>query len=219
MQIIFSKKFKQGDTIVESMFAFAIFGLVAMVVTQMMQHGARINQMALEVNLAREQITAQAEMLRLANTSHVSEYIQSSNNASLQSDLWRDIASRAVTQVSTLESFINSDGTCAPAPPHAFVLDPNSNRADQVLYHGNSLTSASTFPRLTYQNSDDDNDIDRNRREFRSAEGIWVEAVRSGTVAPGLSRQYYDFIIRTCWQSMASPVPTTLETLVRLYAP
>ena len=57
-------------------------------------------------------------------------------------------------------------------------------------------------------------------REVYSAEGIWVFSVKGDTNGT-LSKkpQFYDFYIRTCWQSVGTRAPSTINTLVRLYNP
>lgn len=51
-----------------------------------------------------------------------------------------------------------------------------------------------------------------------SAEGIWIDVAGNNTT--NLKRSdYFDFYVRTCWQSAGTRVPSTLTTVVRLYNP
>ncbi len=94
------------------------------------------------------------------------------------------------------------------------------------------------YPRLTYTTFKFNRDINdgsgKNRgttnedtlaesdiyREIYSAEGIWVFTVEGEkTSAVSGKPQYYDFYIRTCWQSVGAKAPSTINTIVRLYNP
>ena len=57
-------------------------------------------------------------------------------------------------------------------------------------------------------------------REVYSAEGIWVFTVQGEKTGAITGKpQYYDFYIRTCWQSLGAKAPSTVNTIVRLYNP
>jgi len=58
---------RRGDTIIEVMLAVTIFSLVAIGAMTMMNSGLSIAQRSLEVTQARQQIDAQAEMLRFVH--------------------------------------------------------------------------------------------------------------------------------------------------------
>lgn len=208
---------RRGDTIVETMFAFAIFGLIAIINIQIMQRGTRLNQSALEINLAREQITSQAEALRLLNSAYIAEFISNQGNQSAclpNSNTPKCIWERVINQKVNPDSIISlsevANSRCT-APGNAFVLDYRFNGLPQM--RKTALQTAKLFPRIVYRNATDSNDIESGvSYVYQSAEGIWVEAVNGdGT--------YYDFLIRACWDSPAGQVPTTLETMVRLYVP
>lgn len=203
-------KVKRGDTIIETMFAFAVFGLIAITTIQIMQQGTRINQTALEVSLAREQLTAQAEALRLANTAYINEYIRTKGNVPTDS-LWAKITSRLVGSVANLGSYVGSDGRCRDIPGLAFVLDPMSQSSG--AYRTYNMLKAEIYPRLLYDGKDNIT-IDQTGSLTRS-EGIWIEA----KAGPGVQPKFYDFMVRACWQSTSSSRASTLETLVRLYVP
>ena len=61
--------------------------------------------------------------------------------------------------------------------------------------YSENLTMAQTFPQIV----------------GNQAQGLWVEPIR-GT-------GYFDFHIRACWVAPGNQAPTTLGTIVRLYAP
>lgn len=67
------KSTKRGDTIIEVMFAFAIFSLVAVISVSMMNLGIASSERSLELVTARNELNAQAEALRFIHSSYVSE--------------------------------------------------------------------------------------------------------------------------------------------------
>ena len=108
------------------------------------------------------------------------------------------------------------------------IISPNPADEDDRNLH----TSA-TYPRLLYgiefNNSDDNtlSDADSSdvnySQSFYSAEGIWVTAVQSDdgldcTSEGGDFRpDFYDFYIRTCWDSPGGNSSNTVGSTVRLY--
>ncbi|MGI6612278.1 MAG: hypothetical protein ACOX0Z_01720 [Candidatus Nanosyncoccaceae bacterium] len=240
MQLKKSKiKVRRGDTIVETMFAFAVFGLVAIINIQIMQRGTRLNQTALEINLVREQITAQAEALRLINSAYIAEYVKNQGAISPDSEvntLWKNITGREVVpgDIKPLSQYIKKSGNydvCDNAPVgHAFILDYRYRHGLPQIKTGSSvLQKAELFSRVRYSLSGitepgagiDANIIEKGANyTFQSADGIWIEVVGSGSdPVDGDKYKYFDFLIRACWDSPASRTPTTLETMVRLHVP
>ena len=64
---------KRGDTLIEVMFAFAIFSLVAIMSVTMMNLGLAASERSLEVVTVRNEINAQAEALRFIHSSYIAE--------------------------------------------------------------------------------------------------------------------------------------------------
>src|SRR5674476_81397 len=64
----------RGDTLVEVLFATAVFSLVAVGCLSIMNQGAATAQRALEITLVRNEIDAQAETLRFLNASYIQAY-------------------------------------------------------------------------------------------------------------------------------------------------
>lgn len=64
---------KRGDTIIEIMFAFAIFTLIAIITITMMNLGLAASERSLELVTARNELNAQAEALRFIHSSYISE--------------------------------------------------------------------------------------------------------------------------------------------------
>ena len=95
--------------------------------------------------------------------------------------------------------------------------------ANKVLY------DTATYPRLVYPTtatgetlSERDNLSNYDTRlNLSRAEGIWVTAIQSQktvSVAGTNKPEYYDFYIRTCWDS-ADDTSSTISTTIRLYNP
>lgn len=64
---------KRGDTIIEVMFAFAIFTMVAIVSVMIMNSGIAASERSLELVTARNELNAQAEALRFIHSSYIAE--------------------------------------------------------------------------------------------------------------------------------------------------
>jgi len=105
-----------------------------------------------------------------------------------------------------------------------------------VIYKNNpgKFGAPSLYPRIIYRKdggstSDTTDDISLDKGEkvnnlynrIATAEGIWIDvAGNKGDNGENIARSdYYDFYIRTCWQSAGTRVPSTLTTVVRLYNP
>lgn len=64
---------KRGDTLIEVMFAFSVFSLVAILTVTMMNLGVAASERSLEVVTVRNEINAQAEALRFIHSSYIAE--------------------------------------------------------------------------------------------------------------------------------------------------
>lgn len=201
-------KFKKGDTLIEVMFAVSVFAAIMVGGLALMNSGLAKTQGTLQLSMARNAIDSQAEALRYLNASYIANYPNVSSSASATQ--WSNIATRAsYGRASNLQS---CPANTSEFPDGAFVIDTQSITRQE----GSRLRPASTYPRLVYSSGgvevNDSNLIaDKNRLNFRQAEGIWIEPVRGDG--------YYDFHIRACWNAPGSNAPTTLGTIVRLYAP
>lgn len=104
---------KRGDTIIEVMFALAVFCLVAILSIAMMNTGVNSAENALEVVTARNELNAQAEALRFIHSSYISEKtLPSLTDPSYRpgekyqqyEQLWNTIVSNAITPTQAKES-------------------------------------------------------------------------------------------------------------------
>lgn len=107
-----SQQVKRGDTIIEVMFAFAIFSLIAIITITMMHLGLAASERSLELVTARNELNAQAEALRFIHSSYISELTlptwgnlspaeQNDPNVKYQqfADLWETLIDNTVNPV------------------------------------------------------------------------------------------------------------------------
>ena len=103
-------------------------------------------------------------------------------------------------------------------------------RKGEIIVDKSRLAEASLYPRVIYKqntsSSSSTDDLNLNEGDIvdnlynlvSSAEGIWIDVAGNNQSNPQRS-DFFDFYIRTCWQSAGTRVPSTLTTVVRLYNP
>ena len=193
---------ERGDTIIEVLFAVAIFSMIAVGSLTIMNQGTQAAQRALEITLVRQEMDAQAETLRFLHQSYVATYQRGVTPAvGTPAYEWTRVASRSVAAASGYGA--NGATTCPAMPGSRFVLNTHTAELSTVT----PVPATGTFAQLRYSSP----------TTLSSAQGIWVEAV-SSPVVPGQAG-FLDFHIRTCWESPGSPSVMTLGTIVRLYEP
>jgi len=202
-----------GDTLIEVLFAVAIFSLVAVGGLSIMNQGLSTAQRSLEITLVRQEINSQAETLRFLNASYNAAYRPGTTIADYPSTTparqWAIMLSVTNTKVSDFG--LTPAGTCPGLTDHpgSFIL--NTHSAKFVSLSTSNFEKAKTFAKVNY-------DIAGN---VSLVDGVWVEAIRS-VIPLGYNQDnadYIDFHIRACWDSPGQSVPVTLGTIVRLYEP
>jgi len=282
-------KYKRGDTLIEVLFAIVIFCLVAVIAVSLMNQGVATAQSSLEINMARNEIDAQAEALRFIQNSFLAErelsleqqqYVQvwrkitgdpSTGGYAIEPDRLSDFNLRpdgsslttcsALYEVGAPGSISNDYGFALNTrllQPANLSLDYNDfmgaddqnygHLIDQIVIQSHGAFSSKfgpspVQPRIIYTYSGsavvDDNPAESSEsgsltegnpdvgnrlyRKVSRVEGLWVVAVKGGRIydyGDGDRRaEYYDFHIRTCWNSIGRATPTTIGTIVRLYNP
>lgn len=194
-------KRQQGDTIIEVLFATTIFSMIAVGALSIMNQGTALAQRSLEITLAREQIDAQADALRLLNQAYITDFGRNGT----ATEKWNSIVTaNAVTQAVPFESIVSDNKCTLPIPAQKpFAL--NVQKLDSVNPVVPLSADAGTYAQVRYD------------LPLPVSEGLWVQAVRSPIIAGEAG--YYDFHIRACWQSPGDIRPVTLGTIVRLYEP
>jgi len=206
---LIKNSFQHGDTLVEVLFATAVFSLVAVSCMSIMNQGAATAQRALEISLVRNEIDAQAETLRFLNASYIAAFPNNVNSG--PASQWKDMQEYIVKQDKINGSDDNttniSISNCSNSiPADAFILNAHQALFNQPEGNNKPVDTVITFSQVNY-NSDDN---------ISSAQGIWIETAR---VWPEGDVGYIDFHIRACWDSPGQSMPVTLGTIVRLYEP
>lgn len=178
---------QRGDTIVETIVAFAVFSAVAVGTIAVMNRGVAMAQRSLEVTLVREQIDGQAELLR---------YIRSNVPT-----VWAELTKPARI-VSSPAALSSSPTTCSTPHSRGYFLRGTSGGASDPTFTG---ASGSNYAAPAVYAAVD--------HTTNKSYGVWVET----TEAEYSAKKAYDFRIHACWQSVGSDVPVTLGTIVRLY--
>lgn len=205
---------QQGDTLIEVMFAFAIFALVAVGSLTIMNQGIAAAQRSLEITLVRAQMDAQAEAIRYIHQAYVSAYQKGgpAPSTGLAAE-WVKMTNKASGKGADVASaFGQANGpTCPSTTPgqRPFIL----NARTASVWGSVPLASApagSSLPPFSQVVYNPDSSVSQ-------AYGIWVEAVPSSLNPNGTG--FVDFHIRSCWSGPGSATPVTLGTIVRLYEP
>lgn len=146
------KSRSRGDTIVETIIAFAIFSAVVVGTILVMNRGVAMAQRSLEVTLTREHIDGQGEMLR---------YIR--NNIP---GLWTQLT--APERIERNPAPLTSATNTCPAPTgQAYFIRGGNNASPEIITTSSSVNYAA--PQIHAQ-------IDHlNRRSY----GVWVETTEA----------------------------------------
>ena len=196
-----SNKFSRGDTIVEVLFAVTIFSALAISGLSVMNRGVGTAQRSLEISLVRQEMNNQAEILRFAHDSFISD------TSSAPAQTWASvIQSSNVISRANLSSLSSLVGNCAPPTSRAFIVNPKTLTVSTNTTN-NLFVAAPVYSQLRFNSND--------TLATNGVEGIWVQQLQGSN--NGTS--YRDFHIRACWNAPGGNVPVTLGTIVRLYDP
>ncbi len=201
-----------GDTLIEVLFAITIFSMVVVMSLTLMNQGTSASIRSLQITLVRQQMDSQAEALRFMSAAYVAAYspgyTPNPDAATSPAEEFYKIKEK-IKDNGPVSTFGSEAATCQPIPSGSFIV----NTQLATLQDTESLfVAADTFPQLVY--NDD--------KVLQSSQGIWIEAVRSGTGRAGSNLQavsYTDFHIRACWDAPGSNRAMNLGTIVRLYEP
>lgn len=195
----------RGDTIIEVLLAITVFSAVAVGALTVMNRTVAVAQQSLELTQVRQQIDAQAELLRYIHSA------RTSSSASTAS--WTGLRTRAVNnQDATITpGALDADNRCRPVSvlPNSFVIHPTS-LAIVALDQNSFVQYAPTYAKVELSGTS------------ARANGLWVQAkyVReSASSSPDQRGGYIDFYIQSCWDSVGVTTPKTISTTVRLYDP
>lgn len=188
------RKFNRGDTLVEVLLGVTIFSLVAVIALETMNRGMAIAQYSLETTLVRQQVDAQAEMLRYAHD--------------MKNDTWKKLVDNNSVSVSAVNS--NEGNLGAEKCPDDFstkefalAATPSLASKISILNNPGDYKAAETYARV-------DSDT-------KKTHGISVRLVKPSTATGSRDSNKYDAYIKACWMPVGSKMPATIGTIVRLY--
>jgi type II secretory pathway pseudopilin PulG len=220
MLISFKNKhsFKKGDTLVEVLFATAVFSLIAVGSMSIMNQGLALSQRSLEITLTRNQMDSQSEMLRFFNNAYIAKHSTGESDQSITSDggpaaEWLNVSKNIIGLTGSVSDYSSSSSTCpSPNLNTSFIINAQAGKAYK-LNLANYNSQPYSYSQVMYGGAS----------QIQSTQGIWIEGVRGKyNVQSGgntIKTQYIDFHIRTCWYAISSSNPAELGTIVRLYEP
>lgn len=254
--ILSKSKSKRGDTIIEAMFAFAVFSLVSIITVSMMNLGVAASERSLELTTVRNELNAQAEALRFVHSSYIAQQNLSSTcsstndrNCQHYTDLWNAIIGRtlaagtdrtadyplsACSTVYDEEKLIHDQafvintrqlssyqGPVSPGNALVYAEKQTSGMNPDYFFNAPTLSARIIYGNSSGNSSDQLSYITKltEYTEIKKVEGIWIIGVKGPSKTSGGAPQYYDFYIETCWYGSNNSVPTSLDTVVRLYNP
>ncbi len=188
------RKFNRGDTLVEVLLGVTIFSLVAVVALETMNRGMAIAQYSLETTLVRQQVDAQAEMLRYAHD--------------MKNDTWKKLVdnnSVSVSAVNGNEGNLGAEKCPDDFSTKEFALAATPSLASKISILNNP---GDYKPAETYARVDGDT---------KKTYGISVRLVKPSTTTGSRDSNKYDAYIKACWTPVGSKMPATIGTIVRLY--
>lgn len=203
---------QRGDTLIEVMFAFAIFALVAVGSLTIMNQGIAAAQRSLEITLVRAQMDAQAEAIRYIHQAYVAAYQKGGAAPTGIAAEWVRMTSKASGRgADSASPFGQTNGAqCPTTTPGQRPFIVNARTATMWGPVPAATSPSGSLPPFSQVIYNPDSSISR-------AYGIWIEAVPSPVSANGTG--FVDFHIRSCWSGAGSSTPMTLGTIVRLYEP
>ena len=188
------RRLNRGDTLVEVLLGVTIFSLVAVIALETMNRGMAIAQYSLETTLVRQQVDAQAEMLRYAHD--------------MKNDTWKKLVDNNSVSVSAVNGNEGNLGVekCPDdfsTKEFALTATPSLASKISILNNPGDYKSAETYARV-------DSDT-------KKTYGISVRLVKPSTATGSRDSNKYDAYIKACWMPVGSKMPATIGTIVRLY--
>ena len=188
------RKFSRGDTLVEVLLGVTIFSLVAVIALETMNRGMAIAQYSLETTLVRQQVDAQAEMLRYAHD--------------MKNDTWKKLVDNNSVSISVVngnEGNLGAEKCPDDVSTKEFALAATPSLASKIsiLNNPGDYKAAETYARV-------DSDT-------KKTYGISVRLVKPSTATGSRDSNKYDAYIKACWMPVGSKMPATIGTIVRLY--
>lgn len=190
---------QRGDTIIEVMFAFVIFSMVAIGAIMLMNQGIAMAQRSLEITLVRDQIDAQVTMVKYL------QYHDQEGWKKFLADNLADGTPSFDTIVTTDEQTKTKGCPASSNLEKAFFL----TKKDTATVQARKIDPTNFFKAPSYSTAD--------YAVAGNAYGLWAHITRAeGGTSMGKSSAY-DLYVRACWDSVGSKEPVTIGTVTRLY--
>lgn len=239
---------QRGDTIIEVIIAVTVFSLVAVGGITLMNQGAAMAQRSLEIGLVRDQIDAQADILRYLHSAHIVSFGQSPDTVANKQ--WQFIADRSTTTANDIQKFEDVGFFDSTTQSYRCKLPSASGLGAPFTLNMRKLVTPSvpgpTPPPVADPTLSFDSTANSSRQvpvsnvptamtgDYSSTTYAQLQYGGTGgndAVAQGIWIQayhdrgtatqagYYDFYISACWMTPGQVPPVTLSTVVRLYEP
>ncbi len=202
------KSQQSGDTIVEVLFAVAVFGLAVVSSLALVSTAIATSQRSLESTVVRQEMESQVELLKFMHNSYLS--VNRQGDTYLASDRspaanWYRLV-EAIPKGGSASDFGVCDYGIRPGIARFYINPVTGSHVSNV-----DIQEPETWSKVT---------VDEDGANPQS-QGLWVEAVRSvdSTSSNQSNIGYIDFHVRACWNSVGMSEPMTLGTIVRLYEP
>lgn len=181
---------RRGDTIIEVLLAITVFSVVAVGAIMMMNRGVALSQRSLEITLVRQQIDAQADMLRYIHD-------QARQGQGYQAT-WQQLLASHLKEAGAHET-VSSASECPASPPdRSFSLQTAGTGDDRTIVRELRYRPAEVYAMAN---------------QPQGSRGISIQLTRVA------GARAYDAYIQACWYSVGLDRPMTTGTIVRLYDP
>lgn len=233
---------RAGDTLIEVLFSITVFSAVAIGAAAIMTQGMAVAQNSLEINLVRNAIDSQAELLRyLQNAKLTTIGRGTAGTTSDDTDImrlasiWDNIVGNGAADslivdgaadFNKLETFeqCRFDASLADQPlvrrqpadlSKIFYLD---TRDASIVKFGDDPSRFKGSE--IYAQIRQPSEVDLAAGAQSWSEMVWIQAVQSSGVDRLSETVAYDFHIRACWEASGPNLDMLkLGTIVRLYVP
>lgn len=228
------KNSHRGDTMIEVLFAIAVFALISVLSIIVMNSGVATVEATLELSMARNEIDAQSEALRFIHNSFLSERENVNNKAGQPyAEIWKRLKSimnepggDAILPLSIDNCAIRYEdgGKDSIFSRNTMILNTRNINPDNpsvtiIKASKPQFQPAPLNPRILYGNDDDTNLVEGATNVYR-VEGLWIIPIKSEKKDASTGNpEFYDFHIYTCWFAPGRERPTTIGTIMRLYNP
>lgn len=231
-----------GDTLIEVLFSITVFSAVAIGAAAIMTQGMAVAQNSLEINLVRNAIDSQAELLRyLQNAKLTTIGRGTAGTTSDDTDImrlasiWDNIVGNGgsdslivdnAADFNDLQKFeqCKFDGSLAEQPLVAEASDLSSvfylDTKDASIVKFSGLDANRFKDAEIYAQVRQPNEADAAMGAQSWTEMVWIQAVQSRDMDRLSETVAYDFHIRACWEASGPDLDMLkLGTIVRLYVP